>query len=181
MRGTFAKKALLLLCLVCLAPIACSKEPPNRPDRGEARQTTMATGDGLTPRKVTRKPTIEEAELLPGDEGDEILVVIDVRQPGYFPYCLLLDAKGRQAALRNGVYDGRAESRWPEKDSTETIQMGSAYVIVYHEDPAPKGKVANPKTTPYFVACFESGTMNMDEAHVDGTPKAPSRSGTRRS
>jgi hypothetical protein len=163
-----------LLCLVCLAPIACSKEPPNRPDRGEASQTTMATGDGLAPRKVTRKPIIEEAELLPGDEGDEILVVVDVRQPGYFPYCLLLDAKGRQAALRNGVYDGRAESRWPEKDSTETIQMGSAYVIVYHEDPAPKGKVANPKTTPYFVACFESGTMNMDEAHVDGTPKAPS-------
>jgi hypothetical protein len=179
--GTFSKKALLLLCLVYLAPIACSKEPPNRPDRGEARQSTVATGGGLTPDGAPRKLTIEEAQLLPGDEGDEILVVVGVRRPGYFPYCLLVDSRGRRAALRNGVDDGRAESRWPEEGSTETIQMGSAYVIVYHEDPNPKGKVANPKTTPYFVECFESGTMNMDEAHVDGTPKAPSRSELRTS
>ena len=174
---TFAKTVLVLsLCSLSPALVACSEETPDGPNRGETRaahpRTVAAGGRDLTaPREARRKPTIEEAELQRGHEGDEILVVVEVVQPGYFPLCLLMDSRGREAALKNGIYDSRAESRWPEERSTETVQMGSTYVIVYHEDPDPSGEVADPWTTPYFVVCSQAGTMNMDEAHVDGTPK----------
>jgi hypothetical protein len=172
----FSRTVLALsLCSLSLALATCSGETPERPDRGEisaAHPRTMATGGDLTaPRADRRKPDIEAAELQTGHEGDEILVVVEVAQPGYFPYCLLMDFRGRETALKNGIYDGRAESHWPEERSTETVQMGSTYVIVYHEDPDPSREVADPRTTPYFVVCAQTGTRNMDEAHVEGTPE----------
>jgi len=173
----FTRTVLALsLCSLSLALVTCSWEaPPDGPNQektGVAHSRTVAAGGDLTaPRADRRKPAIEEAELHTGHKGDEILVVVEVAQPGYFPYCLLMDSRGRKTALKNGVYDSRAESRWSEERLTETVQMGSAYVIVYHEDPDPSGEVPDPRTTPYFVVCFESGTMKMDEAHVDGTPE----------
>jgi hypothetical protein len=173
--GTFPK-ALLLLCCLSFALVACSREPPNKPDRvhkraAQGRTVTTGGGDLATARKAHRKLHIEDAELQRGQGGDEILLVVEVEHPGFFPDCFLMDARSREAAHGRGVYDRRAvECRWPAERSTETVQMGSAYVIVYHEDPG--RKVANPRETPYFAVCSEAGTMHSDEVHVDGTPAA---------
>ena len=67
----------------------------------------------------------------------------------------------------------RPQDREPlaERGATETAQMGGSYVAVFHEDPHPGGKVADPRKTPYSVLCVEAITMRTVEAHVEGTPK----------
>jgi hypothetical protein len=71
--------------------------PPNRPNRGQTgathRRTASSVAGGPTaPREGRSKPTIERAELQPGRDGDQILVVVGVEHPGYFPDCSLEEA-----------------------------------------------------------------------------------------
>ena len=77
-----------------------------------------------------------------------------------------------RGAGRKGVYGRRAESRWPKEGATEMVQTGEAYVVVFHEDPHPGAKVADPRKTPYSVLCVEEITKRAVEAHIEGTPKA---------
>lgn len=58
---------------------------------------------------------------------------------------------GRAGAGREGAYGRGIESRWPKEGATETVQMGESYVVVFHEDPQPGAKVADPGKTPYSV------------------------------
>ena len=49
---------------------------------------------GLTvPRKAPRKLVIQQAELQPDQDGDQILVVVGVEHPGFFPECTLKEAR----------------------------------------------------------------------------------------
>lgn len=95
MDGTFLRATLLLLCFFSLALVACSEEPPNKPDRGEtltaqqrtAQQRTVASGGyvehtvgSMTLRQDEGILAIEEAELITDEEGeDEIFVQATIR------------------------------------------------------------------------------------------------------
>ena len=176
MGGTLPKAALLLLCFFSL--VACSKEPPVEPDRAETRNAprgTLAEGAGASigvSGEAPRQPTIEGARLQTGEEGEEIIVVFGVGHEEFFPECFLMEAQAVRGARREGVFGRRAESRWPKEGATETVQMGESYVVVFHEDPHPGARVADPRKTPYSVLCVEAITMRAVEAHVEGTPKA---------
>lgn len=174
MGGTIFKAALLLLCFSFLALVACSKEPPGEPDRAETRDTprgTLAgrTGDPGVSGEAPRRPTIEGARLQTGEEGEKIIVVVGHEA---FPKCFLMEARAVRGAGREGVYGRRAKSRWPKAGATETAQVGESYVVVFHEDPHPGAKVADPRKTPYSVLCVEAITKRAVEAHVEGTPEA---------
>ena len=174
MGGTLPKAALLLLCFFSLALVACSTELPSEPGRAETRNAPRGTlaggaGDLSVPGESPRKLAIEGARLQTGEEGEEIIVVVG--HGGYFPDCVLMEARAVRDAGREGVSGRRAESRWAKEGATETVQMGESYVVVFHEDPHPGGKVADSRKTPYSVLCVEVGTMREVEAHVEGTPK----------
>ena len=169
--------ALLLLCCLSLALVACSKEPPDQPDRAQTRNALRGTpaegaGDPGVSVEAPRKPTIEGARLQIGVEGEEIIVVVG--HEGFFPDCFLMEDRAVRRAGREGVYGRGAESRWPKEGATETIQTGGSYIVVFHEDPHPDARVADPRKTPYTVLCVEAITMRAVEAHVEGTPKASS-------
>jgi hypothetical protein len=175
--GTHPKAALLLLCFFFLALVACSEEPPGEPDRAETRDSPRGTlagraGDPGVSGEAPRQPTIEGARLQIGEEGEEIIVVVGVGHGGFFPDCFLMEARVVRGAEREGVYGRSTESRWPKEGATETVQMGESYVVVFHEDPHPGAKVADPRKTPYSVLCVEPITMRAVEAHVEGTPEA---------
>ena len=171
MGGTLSKAALLLLWIFSLALVACSKEPPGEPDRAETRDAprgTLAEGAGASigvSGEAPRQPTIEGARLQTGEEGEEIIVVVG--HEGFFPDCFLMEDR----AGREGVYGRGAESRWPKEGATETVQVGGSYVVVFHEDPHPGAKVADPRKTPYSVLCVEAITKRAVQAHVEGTPE----------
>ncbi len=118
---------------------------------------------GLTaPREAPRKLAIKRAELQPGRDGDQILVVVGVEHPGFIPECNLKEARVTDA-------HGNVFSHWYEEDATETVQLRSSYVYVFHENPHPTGKVADPRKMPYYVVC-DSFSGAAVKAHVDGTP-----------
>jgi hypothetical protein len=174
---TYLKVVVLLLCFFSLALVACSEQPPNKPDRGEThtalRRTVASSGGSVTTsRDAPRRLTIEEAELQSGEEGDQIFVQVAVEGSGFLPRCFLMDGPTRDAARREDVYGRRVESRWSDERSTETLEMGYTYVVVFHEDRGMSGKVPDPRRTPYFVVCSEARRMHTDEAHVEGTPEA---------
>jgi hypothetical protein len=159
-----------LACCLSLALGACSKAPPNRPNRGETgathqRTTASVAGDLTVPREAPRKPDIKQAELQPGQDGDQILVVVGVEHPGYFPDCYLKEARTEDV-------HGNVLSLWYKEEATETVQMTRSYVYVFHEDPRPSGKVADPRKTKYYVVCADSHSGREVEAHVEGTPEA---------
>jgi hypothetical protein len=172
---TLPKAALRLLWIFSLALVACSKEPPGEPDRAETRNASRGTlaegaGNPVVSGETPRQPTIEGARLQTGEEGEKIIVVVG--HEGYFPHCILMEARLMRGAGRKGVYGRRAESRWPKEGATETVQTGESYLVVFHEDPHPGAKVADPRKTPYSVLCVEEITKRTVEAHVEGTPKA---------
>ena len=174
MGETLPKAALLLSCFFSLALMACSKEPPGEPDRAETRNAPRGTlvegaGDPDVSSEAPRQPTIQGARLQTGEEGEEIIVVVG--HEGFFPHCILMEARAMRGAGREGIYCRRAESRWPKEGATETVQMGESYVVVFHEDPHPGAKVADPRKMPYSVLCVEAITVRAVEAHVEGTPK----------
>ena len=103
-----------------------------------------------------------------GVEGEEIIVVVG--HEAFFPDCFLMKARAVRGAGKEGVYGRRADRRWPKEGATETVQMGESYVVVFHEDPHPSAKVADPRKTPYSVLCVEAITKRAVEAHVEGTP-----------
>ena len=157
--------------LFSLALVACSKEPPGEPDRAETRNAprgALAEGagdpgvSGVAPRRLT----IEGARLQTGEEGEEIIAVVG--HEGFFPDCFLMEDR----AGRGGVYGRRTESRWPKEGATETVQTGGSFVVVFHGDPHPGARIADPRKTPYSVLCVEAVAMRAVEAHVEGTPKA---------
>lgn len=161
---------LLLACCLSLALGACSKAPPNRPNRGETgtthQRTAASVAGALTvPREAPRKPVIKTAELQSGQDGDQILVVVGVEHLGYFPDCSLKEARTKDV-------HGKILSLWYKEEATETVQMSRTYVYVFHEDPRPSGKVADPRKTAYYVVCGNVGLRREVEAHVEGTPKA---------
>jgi hypothetical protein len=174
-RGTLPNAALLLLCFFSLALVACSKEPPGEPHRAEKRNAprgTLAGGtDDLTvSAEAPRQPTIEGARLQTGVEGEEIIVVVG--HGGYFPDCILMEARAARSAEKEGVSGQGPESRWPREGATETAQLGESYVVIFHRDPQPGARVADPRKTPYSVLCVEASTLRTVEAHVEGTPRA---------
>ena len=161
---------LLLACCLTQALGACSKAPPNRPNRGQTgaahRRTAASVAGGLTtPREAPRKGAIKRAELQPGQDGDQILVVVGVEHPGFYPECSLEEARTEDAR-------GKPLSLWYDEDATETVQMSRSYVYVFHEDPHPSGKVADPRKTEYRVVCADVRSGRVVEAHVEGTPEA---------
>ena len=161
MGGTHPKAALLLLCSFFLALVACSKEPPGEPDRAETRDAPRGTlaeraGDPGVSGEAPRRPTIEGARLQTGEEGEKIIVVVG--HEAFFPECFLMEARAMRGAGREGVYGRGAKSRWPKEGATETAQVGKSYVVVFHEDPHPGAKVADPRKTPYSVLCVEAIT-----------------------
>jgi hypothetical protein len=174
--GTLPKAALLLLsCFFSLAPVACSREPPGEPDRAETRAAPRgvpAEGAGASTGvsgEAPHQPTIEGARLQTGGEGEKIIVVVG--HEGFFPDCFLMEARTMRGTGKGGVYGRTAKSRWPKEGATETVQVGGSYVVVFHEDPHPNAKVADPRKTPYSVMCVEAITKRAVEAHVEGTPK----------
>ena len=80
-------------------------------------------------------------------------------------------ARAVRGTGREDVYGRRAESRWPKEGATETAQVGKSYVVVFHEDPHPSARVADPRRMPYSVLCVEAITKRAVEAHVEGTPE----------
>jgi hypothetical protein len=173
--GTLSKAALLLLWVFSLALVACSKEPPGEPNRAETRDAPRGrlaegAGDPGVSGEAPRQPTIEGARLQTGEEGEKIIVVVghDV----FFPDCFLMEARAMRGAGRGDVYGRKAESRWPKVGATETVQVGGSYVVVFHKNPRPGAKVADPRKTPYSVLCVEAITKRAVQAHVEGTPKA---------
>jgi ribosomal protein L21E len=161
---------LLLACCLPLALDACSKTPPNRPNRGQTgavhRRTEASVAGGITaPREAPRKPVIKRAELLPSQDGDQILVVVGVEHPGFYPDCSLEEARTKDAR-------GKPLSLWYDEDATETVEMTRSYVYIFHEDPSPSGKVADPRKTAYQVVCADGRSGRAVEAHVEGTPEA---------
>jgi hypothetical protein len=173
--GTLPKAVLLLLCFFSPALVACSAEPPGEPDRAETRNAARGTlaggaGDLTVSGESPRKLAIEGARLQTGVEGEEIIVMVG--HGGYFPDCVLIEARAVRGDEREGVSGRRTESRWPKDSATETAQMHGSYLAVFHEDHHPGGKVAEPRKTPYSVLCVEASTMRTVEAHVEGTPKA---------
>jgi len=161
---------LLLACCLSLPLGACSDGPPNKPNRGETgtthRRTVASVAGGLTvPRKAPRKLVIQQAELQPDQDGDQILVVVGVEHPGFFPECTLKEA-------RTTDVHGKPFSRWYDDDATEAVPMNRTYVYVFHEDPHPSGKVADPRKMPYYVVCDPFRSGDAVKAHVDGTPSA---------
>jgi hypothetical protein len=173
--GTLSKAALLLLWIFSLALVACSKEPPGEPDRAETRAAprgTLAEGAGASigvSGEAPRQPTIEGARLQTGEEGEKIIVVVG--HEVYFPDCFLMEARAVRGAGRGDVYGRKAESRWPKEGATEKVQVGGSYVVVFHKNPHPGAKVADPRKTPYSVLCVEAITKRAVQAHVEGTPK----------
>lgn len=132
------------------------------------RVATSVAGDLTTPREPPRELTIQQAELQTGREGDQILVVVGVDPPSIFPECTLEEGRTTDA-------QGNILSRWFDDDATETVQMSNSVVYVFHEDPHPIGKVADPRNTAYLVGCLDAsspGKSNWVKAHVDGTPGA---------
>jgi hypothetical protein len=172
--GTHPKAALLLLCSFFLALVACSKEPPGEPDRAQTSDAPRGTlagraGDPGVSGEAPRRPTIEGARLQTGEEGEKIIVVVG--HEAFFPECFLIEARAMRGAGREGLYGRGAKSRWPKEGATETAQVGTSYVVVFHEDPHPGAKVADPRKTPYSVLCVEAITKRTVEAHVEGTPE----------
>jgi hypothetical protein len=160
---------LLLACCLPQALGACSKAPPNRPNRGQTgpshrRTVASVTGSPTAPREAPRKPTIKRAELQPGQDGDQILVVVGGEHPGYYPDCSLEEARTKDAR-------GKPLSLWYDEDATETVEMTRSFVYVFHEDPHPSGKVADPRKTAYRVVCADVRSGHEVEAHVEGTPE----------
>ena len=159
-----------MACCLSLVLGACSKAPPNRPNRGETGATHQRTaasvaGDLSVPREAPRKPVIKQAELQPSQDGDQILVVVGVEHPGSFPDCTLKEARTKDV-------HGEILSLWYKEETTETVQMTRSYVYIFHEDPRPSGKVADPRKTAYYVVCVDVHSRREVEAHVEGTPKA---------
>ena len=174
MGGTLPKAALHLLCFFSLSLVGCSTEPPGEPDRAATRHSPRGAlaggaGDLTVSGEAPRKSTIEGARLQTGEEGEKIIVVVG--HEAFFPECFLMEARARRGAGRGGVYGRGAKSRWPKEDATETAQMGESYVAVFHEDPHPNARVADPRKTPYSVLCVEAITMRAVKAHVEGTPR----------
>jgi hypothetical protein len=168
--GTLPRALLLLLaCCLSLALDACSKAPPNRLNRGETGTTHQRTaasvaGDLTVPREASRKPVIKTAELQSGRDVDQILVWVGGEHPGYFPDCFLKEARTKDD-------HGRILSLWYKEEATETVQMSRSYVYIFHEDPRPSGKVADPRKTAYYVVCVDVHSGREVEAHVEGTPE----------
>jgi hypothetical protein len=172
--GTLPKAALLLL-FFSLTLAACSREPSGEPNQAETRNAPRGTlaesaDDPGVSGEAPRQPTIEGARLQTGVEGEEIIVVVGVGHETFFPDCFLMEAV--LGAGREDVYGRRAKSRWPRAGATETVQMGGSYVVVFHENPHPGVRVADPRKTPYSVSCVQAVTMRAVEAHVEGTPQA---------
>ena len=171
MGGTLPRALLLLLaCCLSLAFGACSKAPPNRLNRGETGTTHQRTaasvaGDLTVPREASRKPVIKTAELQSGQDGDQILVVVGMEHPGYAPDCYLKEARTKDV-------HGKILNLWYEEEATETVQMSRSSVYVFHEDPRPSGKVADPRKTAYYAVCVDVRSRREFEAHVEGTPEA---------
>jgi hypothetical protein len=173
--GTLPKAALLLCFFFAL--VACSRETPGEPNRAETRNVPRGTlaegaGDPGVSVEAPRQPAIEGARLQTGVEGEEIIVVVGVGHEKFYPNCFLMETRPSTGPGRKGVYGRRAESSWPKEGATETVQIGGSYVVVFHEDPHPGARVADPRMTPYSVLCMEEITTRAVEAHVEGTPRA---------
>ena len=88
-------------------------------------------------------------------------MVVGVEQPGSFPDCTLKEARTKDV-------HGEILSLWYKEETTETVQMTRSYVYIFHEDPRPSGKVADPRKTAYYVVCVDVHSRR----EVEGTPKA---------
>ena len=195
-------KAVLMLCFVALAFVACSEEP-DRADRGEtdaAPHRTLAqstvSGNTVVQRTVASGYaqnegvlTVEEAKLQRGQKegGDQIVVRAAVRGRAGERGCFLMEGPD-WFTLKRIIDSGAAlpdsarqvESLWAEQLPADEFSGGNTYVEIFHEDPKPDGEKADPRKTPFFAFCYKDAdpggtsgpTAWYHVAHVEGTPEA---------
>ena len=185
------------LCFITLALVACSEEPPNKPDRAETRvplqrtapHRTVASGGyveytvgSMTLRQDESVVAIKEAKLQSGEEGDEIVVQAMIRgnHEGYRD-CFLMEER-TWLALKRSFESGNTpdpslqlESSWADPLRRVEFSGDEMYAVVFREDP--DAEAADPRQTPYFALCFKDGKYDRlmswyDVAHVEGTPEA---------
>ncbi len=192
-------KAVLMLCFVALVFAACSEEP-NRGETDPAPQRTLAqsTVSGNTVAQGTMASgyvedeevlTVEEAKLQRGqkEEEDQIVVRAAVRARANEQGCFLMEGPD-WFALKRIINSGaalpdsprQAENLWAKQLPADEFSGGNTYVAIFHEEPKPDGKEANPRKTPFFAFCYKDAdpggtsgpTARYDVAHVEGTPDA---------
>ncbi len=190
-------KAVVALCAVALAFVACSEEP----DRGEktdpAPQRTLARS--AAPGGAAEEGTIasdyvedkgilsvEEARLQRGqnEEGDQIVVRAAIRGGADDRGCFLMEGPD-WFALKRIIDSGAAlpdsprqvEGLWAKQVPADEFSGGNTYVAIFPGDPRKK---ISPRETPLFAFCYKDAdpggasgpTARYDVAHVEGTPEA---------
>jgi hypothetical protein len=125
---------------------------------------------------------IEKAFLRRGDGGDEIVVrgrLGNAPDAG----CILTEGtreeaeKRASAEIKEGATEANVHSLWSKEPGGKNMPAESgAFMIVFRENPNPPEEAGDPRRTPFFTYCAGGITfkkMTADEAHVQGTPKAP--------
>ena len=196
-------KAVLLLGFFSVGIVACSEEPPNKPDRGETRtalqrtaphRTVVSSGyvehtvGSMILRQEESVVAIEEAELFAEEEGrDEILVQAKISgQSEENRGCFLMEERS-WLALKRSFESGNTpdpslqmESSWADPLRRDEVSSGDNYTVLFHEDP--DAEASDPRQMPFFALCFKQPVVGddppttswYDVAHVEGTPEASS-------
>ncbi len=182
MGGAFLK-AVLMLCFVALAFVACSEEP----DRGEtdpapqktSAQSTSAlrtstqrtvSGNTATQGRMTSEYVkddevlaVKEAKLQRGqtEEDDEIVVLAVVGERAGERGCFLMEGDD-WFALKRIIDSGaalpdsprQAEDLWSRRLPADEFSGSDTYARSFHEDPNPDGESLELRETPFFAFCY---------------------------
>ena len=194
--GRAILKAVVLLCCVALAFVACSEEPdrvvtdpaPQRtlarsPASGNAAAEGTVAADYVEDEGVL---SVEEARLQRGqkEEGDQIVVRAAVGGGADDRGCFLMEGPD-WLALKRIIDSGAAlpdsprqvESLWARQLPADEFSGGDTYVAIFPGDP---GEKVSPRETSFFAFCYKDAdpggtsgpTARYDVAHVEGTPGA---------
>ena len=189
-------KAVLMLCCVAPALVACSEEP-DRVETDPAPQRTLArsaapdkaAAEGVVTSDYVEDEgvlSVEEAKLQRGqeEEGDQIVVRAAVRGGANDRGCFLMEGPD-WLTLKRIIDSGAAlpdsprqvEGLWAKQVPADEFSGGNTYVAIFSGDP---GEKISPRETPFFAFCYKDAdpggasgpTARYDVAHVEGTPDA---------
>jgi hypothetical protein len=175
--------AVLVLCLVS-TPVACSEEPPDRPDWGHGSpEPGRSTTAIATPEETTGAPAesgvvestvggailrrdegvvrIGRAELLRSERGDEIFVKATVTGRSEARDCYLMKGSTwftlRGAIESEDASDAPAmlEASWADPALTTRFSGNDTLAVSFREDPDQGDEGPDPRNTPFFAVCYK--------------------------
>jgi len=168
------RAALIVLSLSLAAFVGCSRDPvePERTRPKTTRQPTVVEGTGGegyfagTPKIPPHGVVVEDAELRPGAEDDQIVARVSVGSAVISPDCYVIDESARTSA-RNGEIPMVLESDWADDRLTDKFERDNTFVVVFYEErPAPQAS-PDQRLRTLYVGCYGRGMTAYDEARVE--------------